>query len=153
MRSEGRLGSTFSLVLQSSLWLASTFFSFEEGPQALVGDTCPQGSTSANGLGCRSFLAHKPLDVCTCVVAGWGAMFPAPVQYRGGGKGTAAASSPICSSGASLQLRAMVLELTLPLPTLAHVAQPLPGAQRVRLPQGPHCLFSKLSFPVSSLGS
>lgn len=122
MRSVGRLSSTFSLVLQSALWLASTLFSFEEGPQALVGDTCPQGSTLANGLGCRSFLAHKPLNVYT--------MFPIPFQYRGGGK----VSLPTCSSEASLRLQAMVLELTLL--TLAHVAQVLCGKATPLCPAG-----------------
>lgn len=133
MRSVGRPSSTFSLVLQNSVWLASTFFSFEEGPQALVGDTCPQGSILANGLGCRS-LAHKPLNVYTCVVVGWGAMFPIPFQYRGGGKGTSEGSLPICSSGASLQLRAMVLELTLL--TVAHIAQVLGGKATPLCPAG-----------------
>lgn len=82
--------------------------------------------------------------------------FPFPFLSRGGGKGTAKVSLPICSSGASVpgdRSGTQVVDPGLCRSAPWHSHAPVLSWRSCPRPPRPHCYLSKLSLPVSSLGS
>lgn len=129
-------------------WLPT--FSFKEGPQARTGDTCLQADFSRwpglpLPLGSQ---ATSCLQLCSCGVSM--TRFPFPSWYQGGGEKET--SQCPCSSGVSVPVLGDGSGAHMS--TLGHDAQLLRGEASTLCPAGapapgPHCLMSKLPFPVS----